>query len=331
MTKVSVIVPVYNVEEYLQQALDSVVNQTLRDIEIICIDDKSTDNSLKILKEYASKDNRFVIIEQETNQGQGVARNLALDVAKGEYIMFLDSDDWYEVDTCEIAYNQILKNKNDFVIFNYCKVYENYKEFCYNKIKPFKKVIDNQNIKLKNVQKNFFVNGFTWCLIYSKEFLNKNNIRFADLRLCEDVPFNIKSYIYADNISIIDKSLYNYRCNNTSSSNNIKKWHDVIEARKIALVDIKNCPNGNVFIKKYNQHCIKLILHWYFKFTPINQNIQKDFYNSMMEFFETDLKISKIKLFKVKFKVFKKTVLKPWLNKVFNKENIIVCKNKKDN
>ena len=114
MTKVSIIIPVYNRENYLPKALDSAVNQTLKDIEIICIDDCSTDNSLGILKEYASKDNRIIVLEQKENQGQGVARNRALDIAKGEYIMCLDSDDWLELNACELAYNQISKNKLKF-------------------------------------------------------------------------------------------------------------------------------------------------------------------------------------------------------------------------
>ena len=96
MNKVSIIMPIYNVEKYIKQSLDSVVNQTLKDIEIICVNDCTPDKSFEIVKEYAVRDSRFVLIENETNQGQGVARNRALDIATGEYIMFLDPDDWYE-------------------------------------------------------------------------------------------------------------------------------------------------------------------------------------------------------------------------------------------
>ena len=95
MVKISIIIPVYNVENYLRVCLNSIVNQSLSDIEIICVNDGSVDNSLDILKEYAAKDNRFVIINQE-NCGQGIARNKALDIAKGKYIAFVDPDDWIE-------------------------------------------------------------------------------------------------------------------------------------------------------------------------------------------------------------------------------------------
>ena len=117
--KVSVIIPVYNVESYIKTSLDSVVNQTLSDIEIIIINDCTPDKSMEIVREYAEKDERFVVLEQEINQGQGVARNRALDVAQGDYIIFLDPDDALELDACEKAYRQIATNNNDIVFFNF--------------------------------------------------------------------------------------------------------------------------------------------------------------------------------------------------------------------
>lgn len=122
--KVTIIIPVYNSEKYLKQCLDSVINQTLEKIEIICIDDKSTDNSLNILKEYRNNDKRIKIIENSGNKGTGYTRNIGLKEALGEYIMLLDADDWYETETCEKAYNQINNNKDDIVFFNYTKIYE---------------------------------------------------------------------------------------------------------------------------------------------------------------------------------------------------------------
>ena len=114
--KISVIIPVYNVEEYLCQCLESVIKQTLREIEIICIDDGSTDNSLKILQEYAQKDRRITVLKQE-NLHAGVARNAGLAVAKGEYIHFLDSDDWIDEETYAKLYDLITTTQADFVKF----------------------------------------------------------------------------------------------------------------------------------------------------------------------------------------------------------------------
>ena len=111
MAKITIILPVYNVEKYLVQSLESVIHQTLEDIEIICINDSSSDNSLTILEGYSRKDSRIKIINLSKNHGAGYARNIGLKQATGEYIMFLDPDDWYEHNTCELAYNQILQNK----------------------------------------------------------------------------------------------------------------------------------------------------------------------------------------------------------------------------
>ena len=116
MVKVSVIIPVYNVEPYLKQCMDSVVGQTLKEIEIICVDDGSTDGSLDILREYAAEDNRIQIIEQK-NAGAGAARNNGMRHATGKYLSFLDSDDFFEPRMLEKAYDLAEKDQADFVAY----------------------------------------------------------------------------------------------------------------------------------------------------------------------------------------------------------------------
>ena len=121
--KISVIIPVYNTEKYLHQCLDSVVNQTLKELEIICVDDGSTDSSLEILKEYAQKDNRFTILTQK-NLHAGVARNAGLTVAKGEYVHFLDSDDYLYSNVYKKLYNCLVDNNLDLIKFK-AKIFDN--------------------------------------------------------------------------------------------------------------------------------------------------------------------------------------------------------------
>ena len=128
MIKVSVILPVYNTEKYLPECLDSIINQSLRDIEIICVDDGSTDSSLQILKEYAEKDKRISVIHKN-NGGQGSARNVGLNHAKGEYITFVDSDDYITEDMIYYLLKFLEDNKLDVAMIADCYVYDKSKIF----------------------------------------------------------------------------------------------------------------------------------------------------------------------------------------------------------
>ena len=118
--KVSIIVPVYNVEKYLKHCLDSLINQTMQDIEIICVNDGSKDNSLAILEDYVKRDKRIILLNQ-SNRGVSVARNNALKQVRGEYYMFVDSDDWIDANACEVAYNCAIKENADCLMFSYIK------------------------------------------------------------------------------------------------------------------------------------------------------------------------------------------------------------------
>ena len=123
MAEFSIIIPVYNVAKYLKQSLDSVINQTFTDVEIICVNDGSTDESLSILNDYASKDSRFVIISQ-ANQGQGVARNNAIKIAKGKYLLFLDPDDWLDLNAVQTLADKFNETDADVIQFNYSEYIE---------------------------------------------------------------------------------------------------------------------------------------------------------------------------------------------------------------
>ena len=286
--KISVILPIYNVEQYLKQSLDSVVNQTLKEIEIICVDDCSTDNSYKILQEYASKDSRFVVLKQDKNQGSGAARNRALDIAKGEYIMFLDPDDWFELDACELCYNQIKENNNDLVVFKYNKFYEKYeiKEVKDREIKPFLKAKDKKKIIISDLETNYLVSAFIWRFCYKKELINSNNIRFHNHHLMQDQPFFIEIFICANDISVIDKDLYNYRVRYSSNTfMNTKKskcFYDV-KMDYLSLIHKYNIPK-NIKNAIYT-HVIKSSLFWNRIYGQENKNSEKILYNSLRKIF----------------------------------------------
>ena len=228
MPKVSVIIPVYNVEKYLRQCLDSVINQTLTDIEIICVDDGSTDSSLAILEEYASKDDRIKILKQQ-NAGAGVARNNGIKVATGEYLHFLDSDDWIENDTYEKLYNLIAEKQCDFVKF---------KSYSYDDVSQ--EIVDQffTNIgylseekfnKFYNFEKDYktliLVSDAPWSGFYNTKFIKENNIYFDNLICANDVSFYYRCLVNAKNIYISDQRFVYYRINNSTSLIGIRAYN----------------------------------------------------------------------------------------------------------
>lgn len=224
--KFSVIIPVYNVGKYLRDALNCLVNQTYSNFEAICVNDGSTDNSLEILKEYSNKDKRFVVITQE-NQGQGIARNKAIDIANGDYILFLDPDDLIETDTLEVLLQQIKAHKDvDIIQFDYITLTDNPRK---NRIKSFKKqarkflkfnLKNNQIYNWKDFQRLDLSNiGIAvWNKVYSSEFIKNNSIKFAPAKHGEDHIFSIKSTVLAKKILYINNVLYHYRIRSNSSA-----------------------------------------------------------------------------------------------------------------
>ena len=241
MPKISVIIPVYNTEKYLRQCLDSVINQTLKDIEIICINDGSTDNSLRILEEYAKSDTRINIINQK-NHGQGYARNKGLEITSGEYIAFLDSDDFVDVEAFESLYTYAKKYNADFVEF----LINNYNnnsdaDGLFHTDYKF-----NENQIYTNVELNkyiFSVPILACNKIYKKDFINKHNIHFSCGKLGEDHIFTIKSRLLAERICFMNKAFYFYRINSDSITH--KKSIKTIGIFKIMQKIEKYLKNNN--------------------------------------------------------------------------------------
>lgn len=207
MPKVSVIIPIYNVEEYIKQCLDSVINQTLKDIEIICINDGSPDNSLVIIKEYASKDNRFIIIDRE-NRGVGKSRNEGIEKASGEFVCFMDPDDFYpEMDILETLYTKAKENNvlicgGEFANYKNGELVQNYEYNLAGYLFEESGVID-----YKNYQFDYGYHRF----IYSREFLIKNDIYFPNYKRFQDPPFFVKAMVTAEYFYAVDKITYAYR------------------------------------------------------------------------------------------------------------------------
>ena len=195
--EVSVIVPVYNVEPYLRRCLDSLVNQTLEDIEIICINDCSPDNSLATLKEYAERDGRINIIDFEKNQGVSVARNTGIESAKGEYIGLVDPDDYVDLDFYEKLYKKAKETDADMVKASLKK----------KKVDWIKEYSHFASIK----KGKYYDVLYHWCYIYRVNFLKKYQINYPKgITLAEDTPFLVKSLFYSNKTEIVDNVFYHY-------------------------------------------------------------------------------------------------------------------------
>lgn len=278
MIKISVIIPVYNVEQYLPKCLDSVLNQTLKDIEIICINDESPDNCAQILEEYQKRDSRIIILNQK-NSGQGSARNRGLEIAKGKYIQFLDSDDFYEPTCCEEMYNLMEQHKDiDVACFDCNIIYDAYEEH---------QKYDNDYFRMKYMGKkrnipamaHQLVDVNCWNKIFRKSFLDKYKIYFPEKLHYEDVGFfwfwiTKVSYIY-----FYQKKLTNYLRRKGSFLGEIyeKKSKTIFDAFAVNELIYKDLCKSN----KWNEYKTAFIrsylmkIRWLIECFPIDARKEK--------------------------------------------------------
>lgn len=263
MPKVSIIVPVYNVsKKFLRKCLDSLKNQSLKDIEIICINDGSTDDSLQILEQYQMQDKRFIVITQD-NQGQGAARQRGIETAKGEYIGFVDSDDYIEITMYEKLYNQAKKLDSDIVEcgFNAIldwnkKIIKVYNIDDYNEILNNIKILEDKNYYwkdiLENLKNKYYAKNFTpvlWNKIFKTSLIRENNIKAPLIRIMgEDVILYIDILLQTEKISFLQEALYNYIIHPSSSLRtwNILKQQEVYRKNLYAVVKKHNLFNNTV-------------------------------------------------------------------------------------
>lgn len=204
--KISIVVPVYNAEKYLSKCLDSLINQTLKEIEIICINDGSKDNSETILRAYQQKDSRIQVISQE-NKGLSITRNIGIAAAKGEYIGLVDSDDWLDLDFYEKLYNAAKKYNSDIAAGDF---YRRGKILKTQKLKYKKEEFFKDNAE-KVKQAGIPKYNYVWNKIYKRESLEKINCPFPVGRYYEDICWLVKVVYYLDGFVTVPNTFYHYR------------------------------------------------------------------------------------------------------------------------
>lgn len=275
--KVSIIVPVYKVEPWLRECMDSLVNQTLKEIEIICVDDGSPDNCGKILDEYVEKDKRVKVIHQK-NSGVQKARNAGLDVATGEYIAFVDPDDYLERNAYEISYNYAKKDNVDILNFK-ARIFKDGKDNHVNKLN----LSDSKVLSCEDYIKKSY-KAWVWDNLFKYDIIQKDKIRFVPgIRPADDTCFTYMALGRAERIKSIPAKFYNFRTRPGSLSRMTP--HDVfVNSYKMCELICQSWRTGNC-LKNKEQNLITLILRW----ANVRGEVRFDYAQEILDSFGKDI------------------------------------------
>lgn len=239
--KISVIIPVYNREKYIEKCLNSVLSQTLREIEIICVDDGSTDGTYDLLQGYSEKYNNVIVLHQE-NQGSGPARNRGIECAQGKYICFMDSDDYYAQDSAlEYLYINAERNCASVCRGNILSVREN------GETKRLLPWFTEKEMRLFKEDGDIFYYG---CYIFSSRLIRENDIMFPTYRRFQDPPFLLKAMLYAQSYYVIDEPIYVYR----QWEKGLKWTVDIVADYLKGVYDCYKVAKDNNLTKTYDNY-----------------------------------------------------------------------------
>ncbi|WP_372518637.1 glycosyltransferase family 2 protein [Candidatus Ruminimicrobiellum ovillum] len=294
---ISVIIPVFNTEKYIGNCINSIIGQTLKDIEIICVNDCSADNSLKILQDFSKRDIRIKIINLNENKGVSNARNTGMDIAQGEYIYFIDSDDWIDENYLEEMLNKIKETNSDVIInANFVKEYDNKAKKAYGTFNFLTR--DFECFDSKIIQR--FFPPVIWTRLYKREYLNQYNFKFPSIKCgAEDIYFAYACDLMQDKSYVFKGPYHHYFQRQTSAMHSkergfhyfesFKLLYSFLNTHKINLDDIKlffvesliidNEQKFN-FIKTY----LNEIKDVFYKNINIYNEQEKFLFNIMKEF-----------------------------------------------
>jgi glycosyltransferase involved in cell wall biosynthesis len=316
MAQITIVLPVYNVEKYLAQCLDSIINQTFKDFECICVNDGATDNSLSILQEYSKKDKRFKIITQE-NKGLSGARNTGIKNTNTKYITFIDSDDWVTENYLEVLYNKIEETDADVVRASYKFYFQKENFYKDAKIREIHKINTNSNIE--RLYKGY-AGAFVWAKIYKTSVIKDNNIWFYEGKNSEDCPFLSLVYIYSKKVIFISDEILFYRKHSLSITGNFEKTATDDFFNFITLT--KDLQERNFNEPEIKEFCIDIFLYKLGKMgKKISEQTARKIYSAAIEHIkflkEISLDLSFIYKFKINFSIFLLKSLNTFSFKIF--------------
>lgn len=275
--KISVIIPVYNVGEYLPRCLDSVISQTYADLEIICVNDCSSDKSSIVLNEYAKKDLRIKVINREKNGGLSAARNSGINAAKGDYLYFIDSDDWIDKDYIEKMIGTALKSNSDIVVnTNVIRDFEDKasEPLFFGNLSPLKEEFVQAKDAINNVMWS------AWSQLFKTEFIKKHNLTFPEGYIYEDMYFSPNAYMHTDRIYKFYGPAYHYCIRNSGITGSLsnKQNESLFNLFKVfnSVLDLYLKIGNNASIRLFPEDFIVL---------PDN-NYDKKLYEYMRKYFE---------------------------------------------
>ena len=287
MVKISIIIPVYNTASYLKESLDSVLKQSFTDIEMICVNDGSTDNSLKMLESYQSNDDRITIISQE-NKGLSAARNAAMKKATGEYVLFLDSDDYLEDESLIELYELATSKSLDMILFkiiNFDNITYEKSTYPYFEMKFLNNMVEGDVFNWKHVKSRLFDISVTAPgKLFKRSLIS--NIEFPEGLIFEDNLFFIKTIFNADRVYFHDKYMYNRRLRDDSITNSyFDHYSDCIDIYDMITNYIKSIGKFNEFSTQiFDRKCRDV----YHRFSLVEESYKEDFFNKITESFSGD-------------------------------------------
>ncbi len=282
MEKVSIIVPIFNGEKYIDKCLKSLINQTYTNLEIIFINTGSTDNSLNLLKNYQKLDKRIIIIDKKENEGVSVARNLGLKKSTGDFITFADVDDWLELDAIYNMVSLIKKYDVDIVRTNYKRVEPNItfiaKTYKNNELLVLNK--ENKDQLLKDALKQNY-GCYLWLLLIKSKIIKENNINFDDnIYVYQDLAFYTNIFRYCNSIYFSNIITYNYLNNSNGSKNN--KYFDRNLNSTLDLQSVLKKRLGKHYENYINNLCVSLIIPSYYYLYKENDKLCQEKYNDLL-------------------------------------------------
>ena len=278
MTLISILIPIYNNEKYIEQCVNSIISQTYKNIEIICINDGSTDNTKEILENLQKKDKRIKIINKK-NTGYGNSLNIAIQSAKGEYIAIIESDDHIKNTMLETLLKYIKEDETDIVKANFYKENNSIK-------KNSSKYFINKTTNINLFPNMLLIQPSIWSALYKKEFLIKNKIKFNETKGAsyQDLSFHFKTMFLAKKIFLLNEHLYYYRTNNSNSSINSKD-------KAFLVFDEIETINNFLKDKKINENTLTIknifeykVITW--NFNRIQNKYNKKVFNKALEYFK---------------------------------------------